>query len=235
MRAKAYHERIISSPADDEASILSIFSDIMTNVPDTDFMFINIYKELPVSNEGRLIDIKHNHVKFKTCQTQLSAINHCAETIIQAPLLNASIIGKLVALDYQHHIVSLRGFSYADVHFDKRNAVRVRLKIPVNVNLNVDGNKISGVIHDISLGGCRVATPLGLPFERARNITLHLKLLHNNQVMQADIPANALRVEGGSPFFCALQFVHTAETEKVLSMFIYQRQLEIIRELKTQK
>jgi hypothetical protein len=232
LKVKAYHERIISSPVDDEAAILDLFNSIKTTDPEAVFSMINVYKELPISSEGKLFDVKNKKAEFKASQIQLAAIDYCKETIIQTPYLSMSIIGKLVYVDFTHQLVSLGEFAYADVHFDKRNAVRVRLKIPVNVTLKVDEKKISGVIHDISLGGCRLTTIVGSLFEQAKSISLHLKLLHKNQILQADIPSKVLRIEGGPQFKCAVQFTHTAESEKLLSMFIYQRQLEIIRELK---
>lgn len=232
MVTKPYSEKIISSKADDEAAILSLFRDINTSDPSADFSFTNIYKELPISNHGRIFDVKDRNVEFKTCPMQFAAINYCMESIIQAPFLNTSILGRLVYLDATHQLVSLGNFSYAEVHINKRAAVRVRLKIPLNVNLNVDGNKVSGVIRDVSMIGCCVTTPVGPLLEGANSISLHLKLIHDNNPMEAHIPARFLRMSDGPMYKCAMQFEHTAGTEKVLSIFVYQRQLEIIRELK---
>jgi len=232
MEIKPYSEKIISSKADDEAAIMSIFTDIKTTKPKMAFSFLNIYKELPVSNDAWIFDIKGKHVEFTTCPLQFAAIHHNGETLIRAPFLNTNILGKVVYLDTAHQLVSLGDFSYADVHFDKRSAVRVRLKIPLNVIIMADGNRISGVMRDVSLQGCAITTPAGLALERAATIAVHLRLMHDNSPMEAHIPARLLRTHGAPMYNCGMAFDHTGESEKVLAIFIYQRQLEIIRELK---
>ncbi|HEY4744322.1 MAG TPA: PilZ domain-containing protein [Desulfuromonadaceae bacterium] len=229
---KPYTEKIIVSKMADEAAILSLFGEIRTTKPNTSFSFLNIYKELPVSNKAVLFDIKGKHVEFKTNQLQFAAIHHNMETIIQAPFLDASILGRLTYLDGTHHLVSLGNFSYADIHFNKRAAVRVRLKVPLNVNLSVDGNRMSGMIRDVSLHGCCVTTPAGALLGQANDIQLHLRLMHDNKTLEAHVPVRLLRIDGAPLYNCAMAFDHTVETEKVLAIFVHQRQLEIIRELK---
>lgn len=232
MELKPYSEKIISSRADDEAAILSIFTDIKTNRPNIPFSFLNVYKELPISNDASIFDIKGKNIEFKTCPLQIAVIHKNMETIIQAPFLNTNVLGKVIYLDSTHQLVALGDFSYADVHFNKRSAVRVRLKIPINVNLSVDGNRLSGMIRDISLQGCCVTTPAGARLERATDISLHLKLMHDNKIHEASVPARLVRIHGAPMYNCAMTFEHTTETERVLAIFVYQRQLEIIRELK---
>lgn len=232
MVIKPYSEKVITSKTHDEEAILSFFSEMKSTKPNLSFSFLNIYKELPISNDATLFDIKGKHVEFKTSPLQFAAIHYSMETIIQAPFLTTNILGRLAYLDGSHNLVSLSDFSYADVHFNKRAAVRVRLKIPLNVNLTVDGGRISGMIRDVSLQGCCVTTPAGSLLERANNISLHLKLMHDNKLLEAHVPVRLMRLHGAPLYNCAMTFDHTAETEKVLSIFIYQRQLEIIRELK---
>jgi hypothetical protein len=232
METRPYSEKVISSRVDDEAAIISIFKDIKSTRPNMSFSFLNIYKELPISNDATIFDIKEKNVEFKTCPLQFAAIHHNMETVIQAPFLNTNILGKLVYLDSTHELVCLGNFSYADVHFNKRAAVRVRLKIPLNVNLTVDGSRISGMIRDVSLQGCCITTPAGSMLEKASDISIHLKLMHDNKTMEAHVPTRLLRMHGAPLYTCAMVFDHTSETEKVLAIFVYQRQLEIIRELK---
>lgn len=230
--AKPYTEKVIVSKAEDEVAILSFFGEIKATKPNASFSLLNIYKELPVSSAAILFDIKGKHVEFKTHPLQFAAIHHNMETIIQAPFLDTSILGRLTYLDGTHHLVSLGNFSYADVHFNKRAAVRVRLKIPLNVNLTADDRPLSGMIRDVSLQGCCVTTPAGALLEKARTILLHLRLMHDSTPLEAHVPARLLRIDSAPLYNCAMAFDHTAETEKILAIFVHQRQLEIIRELK---
>ena len=66
-------------------------------------------------------------------------------------------------------------------------------------------------------------------------LKLIIKLLHGStgELVETRIPARIVRLEqDGMRSNCAMVFQHTAESEQVLSTFIYQRQLEIIKELK---
>lgn len=232
MKNIPYNEISVSSKIDDEAEIISALSKKYASAPHAFFSFLNIYKELPVANDGMIFSINSMEIIFKASLLQLAAIHQSMETIIHVPALNTNILGKVVYVDAKHRLVSLKDFSYAEVHFTKRSAVRVRHKVPMNVKLTADSANISGVIRDISLTGCRVTTPAGFLFEKAGNITLLLKYICDGQFMELQIKARLLRITGGPMYECVLLFEHTDATEKDLSLYIYQRQVEILRELK---
>lgn len=232
MATEAYRELIVSSKFDDEASIVELFKVIAATDREATVSLLNIYKELPISNSATIFDIKGKNLEFKTTPLQLAAAHHNGETLIQAPFLNTSIIGKVIYIDQSHDLIALGHLSYAEVFYDKRNAVRVRLRVPLNVTLDADGTKVPGMMRDVSLGGCGVTTLAGPTLDRASNVTLHIKLFENDTMIEADIPARIVRLGEGPPYDCGITFLHTADTERILSMFIYRRQLEIIRELK---
>ena len=232
MTLSAYREVILSSKSDDNAAILAIFRDVFAREPNALFSLLNIYKELPICNNATIFDIKGKNIEFQATPLQIAAIANGTETIIQAPFFNMSVMGQMVYLDLPHQLVSLGKFSYAEVLIDKRNTVRVKLRIPLNVMLHADGKTIPGVVRDISLGGCSLTTLLGADLEAAEDLSLHIKILNEGKVVEIDVPAKVVRVGPGPPHDCAMMFQHTSESERILSVFIYQRQLEIIRELR---
>jgi len=235
MGLSAYNDIIIVSKADDQDAIIGLLQNIFATDPSSHFSFLNIYKELPITSSGTIVEIKQQLVEFATNQTQFAAISEAREVLIQSTFMNTNIIGRVKELDSRRVQVTLGEFSYAEVHADKRNSVRVRLKLPMNVQLAVDGNTVAGVIRDISLGGVCVSTIASDQLERASTIHLLIKLLHRGtgQLVETQIPSRVVRIDkSGVQAQCAMVFNHTAETEQVLSTFIYQRQLEIIKELK---
>ncbi len=232
MATEAYREVIVASKVDDEASIIELFKVIAENDREATVSMLNIYKELPITNSATIFDIKGRNLEFKTNPLQVAAAHQNGETLIQAPFLSTSIMGKVVYTDFAHSLVGVGNLSYAEVFYDKRAAVRVRLRVPLNVTLDADGAKVSGMMRDVSLGGCGVTTLAGPTLDRASNVKLHIKLFENDTVIEADIPSRIVRLGEGPPYDCGITFLHTAETERILSMFIYRRQLEIIRELK---
>lgn len=230
-----YHAvNFAASPDHDQSSILSAFKAINKFMPDIEFSFSNVYRELPIVNNALLHEINDDDsVQFKASSLQLAAIHHSGETVIQAPLLNASVVGKLTHLDASRSIVSLRDFSYAKLSLNKRMAVRVQLVKPINVLLSADGRKLSGMLNDISLGGCKIVCAAGMVLEQAKSLCLHLEMFHENTVMQADIPCSQQRIEGNCVSNkLALVFDHSSETKNFLSLFIFKHQHDIIHELK---
>ncbi len=232
MRKIIYNEVTVSSKDVDESDILSTFTKVYASTPHKKISFLNIYKELPVTNDGNICEFNSTEILFKACPLQLAAIQLSMETIIQAPFLDTPILAKLAYIDIASGLVALKNFSYAEVHFTRRSAVRVRLKVPLNVMIITDSDKITGVIRDISMTGCRVTTPAGYCLEKAGYIAMLFKFFCDGQIIELQIKANLLRITGGPMFECVLLFEHDEKTEKDLSLFIYQRQVEILKELK---
>lgn len=235
MALNAYNDIIMVSIADDHDSIHGLLRNIHATDSSSEFNFLNIYKELPITSSGKIVEIKDNTIEFVTNATQFAAISEAGDVLVQSTFMNTSIIGRAEELDNRRMQVTLGRFTYAEAHVDKRNSVRVRLKLPMNVQMAVDANQVAGVIRDISLGGVCVATFAGDQLEKASTIHLLIKLLHSGtgQLVETQIPSRVARIEkSGVQTQCAMVFNHTAETEQVLSTFIYQRQLEIIKELK---
>ncbi len=236
MSLSAYNHLVKVSPTDDQLSILGLLSDIFASDPKAEFNLLNIYKELPIASKGHIFEMKPGTVEFITSSTQFVIINEAQEVVIQSKLMGDNIIGKVQESDNRRLQVTLGDFSYAELHADKRSSVRVRLRLPMQLQMQADGNSLSGVIHDISLGGVSVRTFAGELLQRAKSIELKIKLLHSgtNEVMEALIPSRLARIDSHDlQARCAMIFNHTPQSERVLSTFIYQRQLEIIKELKS--
>jgi len=235
MALKAYNDVILVSPADDRESILALLQDIYATDPTAEFSFLNVYKELPITSSATIFEIKKSSVEFNTNSTQFFTIGEAREVLIQSNLLSTSVIGKVRELDSRRLQVTLGDFSYAVVHSEKRNSVRVRLKLPMQVQLAFDGKLVGGVIRDISLGGVCVTTMLGEVTEQSGEMELRIKLMEAGTGTQLEsvIPTRLIRiVENGPHAECAMVFSHTSQSERQMSGFIFQRQVEIIKELK---
>lgn len=235
MGLTAYNEIIMVSRADDQEAILTLLQNMYATDRKAEFNFMNVYKELPVTSSGAIVEFKENTVEFAMNATQFAAITLSNEVLIQSNTMSTNIIGKAFEFDVRRHQITLGDFSYAEIHADKRVSVRVQLKMPINLQMVVDGNQLNGVIRDISLHGVRVTTFSGDILEKASSIELRIKLLHSGsgQLVETLIPSRLVRMEkSGVQSHCAMVFNHTALSEQVLSTFIYQRQLEIIKELR---
>lgn len=232
MKPKPYHEKILVSRKDDEIAILSMLKASLADGRNSMLSLLNVFRGIPISNNAELFDVNDKYAEFRTNPLQILAIQSASEAIIRIVSCNKTIIGKLNYLDDARNIVSLKEFSFADVHVDKRTSVRVQLQPPIGIILDVDGNRISGDIWDISLDGCNLTTVASSILRQAHSIILNLKFMYNDSIREVGIPARVLRVHEGFPSNCIILFEHTSVTENTLSCFLHQRQVEIIRELK---
>src|SRR4051812_28237619 len=154
MALNAYTDLIITSRVDDETSILNMMNHVFQTNPEQLLSLTAIYKELPITNSARIMEVRGHRVELETKDIQVAAICHCMEVLIQAPFFPGCIVGQLDSCDVRRSTVTLNKFAYVELHHSKRNSVRVMLQRPLNVVMESGTNKISGMIRDLSLSGC---------------------------------------------------------------------------------
>jgi PilZ domain-containing protein len=225
---------IAKSERDEQQSFLQRFHELLA-LQGPAVTLTNIYKEMPVSHAASICEIKGHRLELATCELQLAAISQCKEVYILSPHLEAPILGRLDSMDIRRGVVQLHEFSFAELKETNRKTVRVRFKRPMQIMLHCGADKISGVIHDISLGGCCINTLVRKELKESDGIQVELKLIEpgSGQLSCTSIDADLVQVYGDAPpFRCALSFRHSQQSEQFLSVFIYQRQLEILKELR---
>lgn len=228
-------QEITTSESDDQQTFLEQFQELLALQGDPRITLTNIYKEMPVTHAASICEVKGRHLELSTCELQLAAISQCKEVYIRSPHLETPILGRLDNMDIRRGVVQLHDFSYAELKETNRKTVRVRFKRPMQIVLHSGSDKISGVIHDISLGGCCINTLVRREPRESDDIQVELKLIDpsTGQVNCTSIAAEIVQFHGDqAPYRCALSFHHTQQTEQFLSVFIYQRQLEILKELR---
>jgi hypothetical protein len=219
----------------EQQTLLEGFEKLAADASAPRITLTTIYKEIPITNSATISDVKADHMELQTNELQLAAISQCHEVYIKAPHLERPVIGRLHSLDVRRSAVRLCKFSYAALEEEKRVTLRVRFRRPINIMMHAGDEKISGVIHDISLGGCCLNTFVRVKSNLTQDVEIELKLIDckSNEVCVMRIPSCIIRTEGNAaPFRCALRFDHTPQTEGFLSTFINQRQLEILKELR---
>jgi hypothetical protein len=218
-----------------QQSFLDRFQELLSLEREPSVTLTNIYKEVPITHAGTLCEVKSRFLELCTCELQLAAINQCKEVYILSPRLGTPVLGQLESIDIRRGLVQLSNFRSAELPEVNRRTVRVRFKKPLQIMMYSGSDRISGVIHDISLGGCCINTLVRKEMSDSDDIHVELKLIDQGtgELTSASIPSTVVRVSGDTPpFRCALSFQHTQQTEQFLSVFIYQRQLEILKELR---
>lgn len=195
----------------------------------------NIYKEMPISHPASLCEVKGHYVELETCELQLAAMLQCNEVYIESPKVAQPVHGRLEGVDIRRCMARVSNFCFRELYVNRRSAVRVRFKRPISITARAGANRISGVLHDISLEGCCLNTLIRQGFEGCDDIKIELKLVapSTGEELAMQIPAYLVRISGDSPpFKCILCFNHTQQSEHLLSAYVNQRQHEILRELR---
>jgi hypothetical protein len=210
------------------------FQDLLSPGVDPGITLTNIYKEIPITHSAIISSVRGSHIELCTNEMQLAAVSQCKEVYIRSPHFDTPVLGRLHSIDIWRQMVRLSDFSHVEADEDNRRSVRVRFKRPISIVMHWGVHKVSGVIHDISLGGCCVSTLVGTLGESG-DLEIELKLIDptTDQVRSMKISSLLFRVHGEAPpFKCVLSFQHTPQSEQFLSLFINQRQREILKELR---
>lgn len=196
---------------------------------------LNYYRDVPVEHFGRVINVEREEAEIETSELQAKLINLQRKTILKSGMLGHHVLADVRHVDSERQRAVIGNPRYIRLHSDRRNAVRVQLKRPIAIMMEVEGNRISGSLKNISLGGCAVDTLVKDLLEQNQTASLNLKLpdSHTGEFSDIRLETRIIRVEGEHiPYRCALGFIHDRTTEGVVAGFLHQRQVEIIRELR---
>lgn len=220
----------------DQQEFIERFRDMLSFAGDPRIRLTNVFKEMPITHPAELLDVRGSHVDLRTCQLQIAAMLQCKQVYIQSPLVGTPVLGRLECIvDIKNGVVRICDFSFQELYVDRRNTVRVRFRKPINIVAHSGGNKVSGIVHDVSLGGCCISTLVRHGLEEAGELLVELNLLDEStgRGLPMQIQSSLVRISSDTPpFRCAVSFNHSKQSEQLLSVYINQRQIEILKELR---
>jgi len=202
------------------------------------FSFLNYYKEIPVSFDATLLGVENEMAEFAVHEYQAKVINMEKKTLIHTHALSSfpeDMIGEAFYVSSAKKRVILCNFGYAKIRSDMRRFVRVLLDNPVEAELIIEGDILTGNVKDISLGGAAISTMSADLLVAGLDVNMFLKLpdLIGNSILEVGLRATIIKVVGMSaPFTCFIEFHAEKHSQQQIAYYINQRQVEIIKELK---
>ena len=194
---------------------------------------VNYYMEMPIISKSQVVASDHGTFVVSPSEIQLKVMSDKLKTFINVNA-DKSILANCQAVSMQTGEAVLSGFRYVSLNSTSRDACRVQLIKPINVSLETEHGKMAGILKDISLSGCRVAT-----FMRTLQPGAHVKLMlkmfdtDTNTILQIVADAVLMRVDSEKmPIACGLRFELDSNTEEMLVHYINQRQIELLKSLK---
>lgn len=231
-----YYDKVIRGTEHEDGLVIIQF---LKGMLGQTFSFLNFYKEIPVSYDGRLISVENDMAEFEIHEYQAKVITLEKKALIRAHAKSPvpdDLVGEVFYINTSRKRVILTRFHYAKIRSDLRRFVRVCLdghRADVDIYL---GNDIRpAAVRDISLGGVAllVADVTGLEPGMEINLILKLEAPDDNSLREIGAACTVARLLGDtSPYTCILEFHPDRHSQQALAYYINQRQVQIIRELK---
>lgn len=215
----------------DSDAIMAVLQKIHSGQLKNDLKLLNYIREVPVSFSATLENIASDRVEMSIHQNQAVMMKHDKFTLIRSSHFPHGYgVHAYVALANPIKCMAiLVRFAYAQIRADRRNAVRVQIHHPMPGTFEGPAGTISGNMQDISIGGVSVkvkGTVVGEAEDKGYfSCTLPGGLLR--------VPARLLKIVTTEEE-CKAIFVIEVDnkTETIISQFIFNEQIDIIKELK---
>jgi len=226
-----YSTRIQKNFDDDQAEILSI---LKAN-PKKSLKLINYYKELPLSYPATIVSIDRGIVDLDVQREQAFAIGASRSAFIRSDLFKHDVFAQVQYVNVLKGAASFVKFSYVEIMAERRNFIRMEPHVLPVATIDSPFGVFNGKLHDISLSGLNILIQESNPLEidTAASVSFMLGNMELGQNFEINVQAKLLGIKG-DVLPRNFKFIITPEKslERKLSQYIFQRQIEIIREIK---
>ena len=224
-----YQLLIETGAKEDNRQIVLILDQLSKGRLANDLRLLNYFNEVPVSYPAVVENVEDDMVDIAVHQNQAVVMTHQKMTFLKSRHLPHDVVAKVFRSDVGKCLAILTRFSYAQIRAERRQFVRVRLDSIISASFVCSLGEVTGTIDDISIGGMclRAGEPHGL--ETQARGTLRLALDDST----LEILAVLLKIrQEAEDFLYVFECETDTKMEAKIAQFIFQRQLEIIRELK---
>ena len=224
-----YQLRTVKDVQKDEAAIIEVLEAIRDNRLSNDLVLLNYYKELPISFGANIERVERGVADLAVHKLQAVSMLMQMMTFIKSEHLPYCVIAKVLKVKKAENIALLTQFSYVHIPSEQRMYVRVTVLDRIEAFFRCGQQEVRGTIDDISYGGVAILSSQesALAGNEKGMVTLCLP------ATSVEIPGILLRVDHQQQdrrYVIRLEM--DPKSEKILSQFIFQEQIGILRELK---
>lgn len=226
-----YSTRIQKSFDEDHAEIVSIFK---AN-PKAGLKLINYYKGLPLCYQAAIEGLDRGVLDLDAQPEQTYTIQQDRYAFIRSPLFRFDIFAQAQYVNLRKHAVSLTKFCYVEIMAERRNFIRLELHNPVTVSITSQQGSCEGKLDDISLSGLNIEINDFCPIDKGTeaNVGFRLNDIESSELLEFTMPSRLVSISDETrPYSYRFSCTPDKNAERQLSRYIFQRQIEIIREIK---
>lgn len=230
-----YSTKIQTTLDDDQAVILSTFLEKMKTKDGSKVSLTNYHKGLPITYPATVLGVENGNVDLDVNAQQSVAIASDHYTLIRSNLFPDPIVAHIQYVNIKKHIVSLNKLCFVEVLAEKRASVRVNPDPPIRATIHHDNQRIPSELVDISTQGIALIVEDYLSVETGTEISVMFMLpdpvLLKHTMIK--LPVTLVGVSGdASPYCYKFRISPEKHQEQLISRYSFQRQVEIIRDLK---
>ncbi|GFO70474.1 pilus protein PilZ [Geomonas limicola] len=231
MKKQHYKLITLADGKTDADAIREVLGALMENRVNNDLVLVNYYDEVPVSYRSTVTGLESDGVEMIVHEHQALIMKHEKSTLIKSSHFEHGLGVHCFAsyVNVPKRLVILNNFSYAQIRAERREAVRVKVRDTVVARFDTEEGTLAGNLVDISGIGLSLAceaTPMLHPGQTGA----FSFMLGGTAVQAPGSFVRANQVDDGS--LCMFKISPDRRNDGLISQFIYQRQVEIVRELK---
>jgi len=230
-----YSTRVAKSFDEDQADIFAVFKNALAGKKLPPLKLINYYKGLPLIYDARVAAVEQDVLDLDVQPQQAVAMAGDHYTLIRCKLFPHDIAAHVQYVNIPRHAASLSKLRYVEIMAEKRNSVRLKLEHHTPAAFPFREQEVTGRLTDLSINGAAVSIDRHLDMPPGSEIMLRFMLPDLAQHKLSPIKTDARLVQTGgdaSPYSYCFAIYPEKEVEQQLSRYIFQRQIEIIRDLR---
>ena len=232
MKSDVYHLITVKNGKSDTEEIVKVFSDMAAGRLKLDLNLLNYYDEVPIDYGSTIVDVGTDNVELMIHENQALVIKQNNSTLLKSSHFHKGLDVHCYAayVSVKKRVVVLHNFSYAQIRAARREAVRVKVREASPAVFNYENSALNGQVVDISMNGisirCDRVPTMDTDQPGQLNLTINDTLL--------EVPGSFVKFEdqGAGMVDCMFKMNPSRLSDRVISQFIYQRQVEIIQQLK---
>jgi len=189
---------------------------------------LNFHKSFPITCKARVETIERDVAVLQVEPPGSVCLESQEQTIVLSRGLPEAVRARIVSFDLVSGTLKLSDFSYVGSHFGDRMIARVQPEDPINVEIEIEEEKYTGTLVDVSLSGVGIFLQEG-PFNRGQLLQLTLPLPEGKVSLPGKI-LNATETPNGQTRL-SIGFTRNAQEIAVVMRYIKDRRIEILNEI----
>jgi hypothetical protein len=230
-----YSTRVVKSFDEDQAEIFATLKSALAGKKLPPLKLMNYFKGLPLIYAATVESVEHGILDLDVQPQQAVAMAADHYTLIRCKLFPHDIAAHVQYVNVPRHAASLSKLRFVEIMAERRSSVRLELAHPTQAAFTFQGQDMHGKLSDISTSGAAINIDdyLDMPPGSETILRLTLPDLAQNTLIPIKVEASLVHIEGhASPYSYCFTIHPEKLLEQQLSRYIFQRQIEIIRDLK---